>query len=73
MISNNDTSFLHNLLLIDGQVSSLPKTFANKLTAKTKPSKTQLSKMLQSSVFFGKILILLKKVGLSPMKNILIP
>ena len=73
MISNNDTSFLHNLLLIDRQVSSLSKTFANKLTAKTKLSKTQLSKMLQSSVFFGKLLIPLMKVGLSPMKNILIP
>ena len=40
--SNDETSFLHKLLLTDTQVSKVCKTFANGSSAKIKFSKTQL-------------------------------
>ena len=43
--SNNKTDFPHKLLLINTQVSSFGKAFANNSWANTKLSKTQLSKI----------------------------
>ena len=46
-VSDNENNRLHKLLLTDRQVSKLRKAFANNLSANTKLSKTQLSKILQ--------------------------
>ena len=46
--SNDETNFPHELLLTDTQVSKICKAFANTLSANTKFSKTQFSKMIQS-------------------------
>ena len=45
--SNDETYFLHKLLLTGTQVSRLPKASANGLSANTKSSKAQPSKMVQ--------------------------
>ena len=56
MIGDNETNFLHKLLLTNRQVSSLRKAFANHSSADIRLSKTQLSKMIQSRRFLGKLL-----------------
>ena len=56
MISDNETNFPHKLLLTNRQVSSLRKAFANHSSADIKLSKTQLSKMMQSGRFLGRLL-----------------
>ena len=48
--SNDETNFLHKLLLINTQVSKLPKDFANGSLANIKLSKTQLHKIGQSRI-----------------------
>ena len=53
--SNNKGNFPHELLT-DRQVSSIRKAFANNLTVDIKFSKIQLSKMIQSGGFLGKLL-----------------
>ena len=63
MISDNETNFSHKLLLTNRQVSNLRKVFANYLSADIKLSKTQLSQMIQSGGFLGRLLgPLLKEV-----------
>ena len=69
--SNNETNFPHKLLLTSRQVSSLRKTFANYSLTDIKLSKTQLSNMIQSGGFLGKLLGPLSKTGL--MKNLIKP
>ena len=71
MIGNNETNFPHELLLTDRQVSSLRKSFANHSSANIKLSKTQLSKMIQSGGFLGKLLGPLLKTELSLIKNVI--
>ena len=63
MVGNSDdeANFPHNLLLTNRQVANLWKAFANNLSADIKPSKTQLSKMIQSGEFLGRLLGPLKK------------
>ena len=67
--SNGETNFPHELLLTDRQVSSIGKAFSNNSSVDIKFSKTQLSKMIQSGGFLGKLLGPLLKAGLSLMKN----
>ena len=67
--SNDQTNFPHELLLTDRQVSSIRKAFANNSSVDIKFSKTQLSKMIQSGRFLGKLLGPLLKTGLPLMKN----
>ena len=64
-------NFLHELLLTNTQVASLCKAFANNLSTDTKLSKTQISKMIQSQGFLGRLLGTLLKTGLSLMKNVI--
>ena len=71
--SNDKTNFPHELLLTDRQVSSFRKAFSNNSSADLKFSKTQLSKMIQSEGFLGKLLDPLLKSGLSMMKSALTP
>ena len=71
--SNDQTNFPHQLLLTDRQVSSIRKAFANNSSVDIKFSKAQLSKMIQSGRFLGKLLGSLSKTGLPLMKNVLTP
>ena len=54
--SNDKGNFPHGLLLTNRQVSSIRKAFSNNSSPDIKFSKTQLSKMIQSGGFLGKIL-----------------
>ena len=69
--SNDNTNFPHELLLTNRQVANLCKAFANHLSTDTKFSKTQLSKMMQSGGFFGRLLDPLLKTGLPLMKSVI--
>ena len=73
--SQDETNFLHKLLLTDTQVSRLRKAFANVSLAITKLSKAHqsLSKLVQLRGFLCKHLDPLMKVGLQLMKNVLTP
>ena len=71
--SNDQTNFPHELLLTDRQVSSIRKAFANNSSVDIKFSKAQLSKMIQSGGFLGKLLSPLLKTGLPLIKNVLTP
>ena len=73
MVGDNETNFPHKLLLTNRQVSNFRKVFANHLSANIKLSKTQLSKMIQSGGFFGKLLGPLLKAGLPLIKNVIKP
>ena len=73
MIGDNETNFRHKLLLTNRQVSNLPKAFANHLSADIKLSKTQLSKMMQSGGFLGRLFSPLLKTELSLIKNVIKP
>ena len=56
MIGDNETNFPHKLLLTNRQVANPRKAFANYLSTDVKLSKTQLSKMIQSGRFLGRLL-----------------
>ena len=66
--SNDKDKFPHELLLTDRQVSSIRKGFSNSSSVDIKFSKTQLSKMIQSGGFLGKLLGPLLKTGLPLIK-----
>ena len=69
--SNDNTNFPHDLLLTNRQVENIRKAFANHLSTDIKLSKTQLSKMIQSGGFLGKLLGPLLKAGLPLMKSVI--
>ena len=71
--SNDNINFPHELLLINRQVSNIRKAFANHLSTDIKLSKTQLSKIIQSGGFLGKLLGPLLKTGLPLMKSVIKP
>ena len=71
--SNDEANFPHQLLLTNTQVSNLGKAFANNSSANMKLSKTQLSKMIQSGGFLGKLLGPLLKAGLPLISNVIKP
>ena len=71
--SNDNTNFPHKLLLTNRQVANIRKAFANHLSAGIKLSKTQLSKMIQSGGFLGRLLGPLLKTGLPLMKSVIKP
>ena len=73
MIGDNETSFPHKLLLANRQVSNLRITFANKSSTDIKLSKTQLSKMIQSRGFLGRLLGSLLKTVLPLIRNLIKP
>ena len=73
MISDKKTNFPHKLLLTNRQVTNLRKAFANHLSTDIKLSKTQLSKMIQSGGFLGRLLGPLLKTGLPLIKNVIKP
>ena len=67
--SGDNTNFSHELLLTNRQVANIRKAFANNLSTDIKFSKAQLSKMIQSGGFLGKLLGPLLRTGLHLMKS----
>ena len=66
--SDDEINFLTNR-----QVANLRKAFANNLSTDIKLSKTQISKMIQSGGFLGRLLGPLLKTRLPLMKNVIKP
>ena len=78
MIGNSDdnSNFRHELLLTNRQVANIGKAFAFTFafaSTDIKLSKTQLSKMIQSGGFLGRLLGPLLKTGLPLMKSVIKP
>ena len=71
--SGDNTNFRHELLLINRQVANIRKAFANNLSTDIKFSKAQLSKMIQSGGFLGKLLGPLLRTGLPLKKSVIKP
>ena len=73
MIGNSDdnTNFPHELLLTNRQVANLRKAFAKNTSTDIMLSKTQLSKMMLSGRFLGRLLGPLLKTGLPLMKSVI--
>ena len=69
--SDDKINFPHELLLTNRQVANLCKAFENNLSTDIKLSKTEISKMIQSGVFLGRLLGPLLKTGLSLMKDVI--
>ena len=67
------TNFPHKLLLTNRQVANLRKAFANYLSTDIKLSKNEISKIIQSGGFLGRLLYPLVKTGLPLMKNVIKP
>ena len=72
-ISDDETNFPHKLLLTNKQVANLRKAFAKHTSTDIKLSKTQLSKMIQSGAFLGRLLGPLLKAGLALIKTVTKP
>ena len=73
MIGDIKTNFPHQLLLTNRQAANSRKAFANNSSIDIKLSKTQLSKMIQSGGFLGRLLGPLLKIGLPLIKNVIKP
>ena len=73
MIGDDENNFPHKLLLTNRQVANIRKAFANHSSTDAKLSKTQLSKMVQSGGFLGRLLGPLLKTGLLLIKNVIKP
>ena len=73
IVDDDETNFPHKLLLTDRQAENLCKAFANKSSTDINLSKTQLSKMVRSGGFLGRLLGPLLKTGLPLIKNVIKP
>ena len=73
MTDDDEFNFPHKLLLTNRQVANLRKVFVDKSSTDIKLSNTQISKMIQSGGFPGRILGPLLKIGLPLMKNVIKP
>ena len=73
IVGDEETNFPHKLLLTNRQVENLGKAFASKSSTDINLWKTQLSKMVQSGGFIGRLLGLLLKTGLPLIKNVIKP
>ena len=71
--SGDNTNLPHELLLTNRQVANIRKAFVNNLSTDIKFSKAQLSKMIQSGGFLGKLLGPLLRTGLPLMKSVIKP
>ena len=69
--SGDNTNFPHELLLTNRQVENLRKALVNYLPTNIRLSKTQLSKMMQSGGFLGRLLAPLLRTGLPLMKSVI--
>ena len=73
MIGDNKKNCPHKLLLTNRQVANIRKAFANNSLSDIKLSKSQLSKIIQSRGFHGRLLGPLLKTGLSSIKSVIKP
>ena len=73
MIGDNETNFPHKLLLTNRQVASLRIAFGNHSSTDIKLSRTQLSKMIKSGGFLGRLLSPLLTTGLPLIKHVIKP
>ena len=73
MVGDDETNLPHELLLTNKQVVNLHQAFANYLSTDIKLSKTQVSKMILTGWFLGRLLGPLLKTGLPLMKNVIKP
>ena len=71
--SNDETNFPHKVLLTNRQVANLRRAFAKHTSTDIKLSKTQLSKMIQSGGFLGRLLGPLLRTGLPLMISVIKP
>ena len=71
--SNDETNFSHKLFLTNRQVANLRREYAKHTSTDIKLSKTQLSKMMQSVGFLGRLLGPLLRRGLPLMKCVIQP
>ena len=71
--SDDKTNFPNELLLTNRPVANLRKAFANNSSTDIKLSKTQLSKMIESGRFLGRLPGPLLKARLPLMKNVIKP
>ena len=71
--SGDNTNFSHELLLTNRQVANLRKAFAKNTSTDIKLSKTQLSNMIQSGGFLGRLLGPLLRTELPLMKSVIKP
>ena len=69
--SDDETNFPDKLLLTNRQAANLRRAFAKHTSINMKLSKTQLSKMMQSGGFLGRLLGPLLKTGLPLMKSVI--
>ena len=70
---DDETNFLHKLLLTNRQVANLYKAFGNHISTDIKLSKTQSFKMIQLGGFLGRLLGPLLKTGLPLLKSVIKP
>ena len=71
--TDDETNFPHKLFLTNRQVANLRKAFTKHTSTDIKLSKTQLSQMIQSGVFYGRRLGPLLRTRLSLMKSVMKP
>ena len=71
MIGDDETNFPHKLILTNRQVVNLSKNFAGKSSNDIKLSKAQISKMIQSGGFLGRLFASILKTGLLLIKNVI--
>ena len=71
MLSANNLP--HDLLLTTRQTIKLRNAIENNMSIDIKLSKTQISKIIQSGGFLGKLLGLFLKTGLPLIKNVIKP
>ena len=69
--TNDNTNFPNDLLLTNRQVANIHKAFAKNTSIDIKLSKTQLSEMIQSEGFLGRLLGPLLKTRLPLIKNVI--
>ena len=69
MIGDDDTNFPLKLSLTNRQVANLRKAFADKSSNDIKLSKSQITKMMQSGGFIGRLLGPLLNTGLPLIKK----
>ena len=70
---DNETNLTHQLLLTNRQFGNICKAFANNSSIDIKLSKSQLSKMIQSGGFLGRLLGPILKTGLPLISNVIKP
>ena len=69
----NGNYILHKLLLTTGQKTKLRHAFNNNMSTDLNLSTSQISKIIQSWEFLGRLLGLLLKTGLRLRKNVIKP